>query len=120
MRRAHAREVGIACVLAAGNHLVVAARDILTQMVQNNNLCIVKMNPCNDYVSSGLKAILAPLCQAGFIEIIFGGADVAQARSVAPSLQTLAMRLSHLIQAADVWLSVASLHKSKCKEIFKK
>jgi deoxyhypusine synthase len=113
MRRAHAREVGIACVLAAGNHLVVAARDILTQMVQNNNLCIVKMNPCNDYVSSGLKAILAPLCQAGFI-------DVAQARSVAPSLQTLAMRLSHLIQAADVWLSVASLHKSKCKEIFKK
>jgi hypothetical protein len=78
MQKAHARPTGITCVLAAGNHLSVAMRDIMQQLVINNQACIVKMNPVNDWIGVDLQIILQPLCDAGVVRLVYGGSATAQ------------------------------------------
>eukprot|EP00892_Ulva_mutabilis_P004705 jgi/Ulvmu1/2606/UM014_0057.1 len=71
---------GICCVLAAGNYLCVALRDTLQQLVVNNNLCILKINPCNDWIGPAMATFMEPLVQAGALRIVYGPAAVAQVR----------------------------------------
>ena len=73
---------GVVGILAAGNHLCVAVRDILDQLLVHNNLVIIKMNPCNDWTGPQLQAILAPLVDRGFLHIVYGAAPTAQVRCV--------------------------------------
>jgi aldehyde dehydrogenase (NAD(P)+) len=82
-KRLDGRLPGVAAVLGAGNHLSVVIRDILQQLVVNNNLCAVKLNPVNDFIGQDLEVILQPLLSAGAVRLLYGGADVAQARPVA-------------------------------------
>jgi hypothetical protein len=72
---------GVAAVLAAGNHLCVTLRDVVHQLVACNALCVVKLNPCNDYVGADLDLVLRPLISRGFVRLIYGGAEQAQVRA---------------------------------------
>jgi hypothetical protein len=69
---------GVAAVLGAGNHLCVVVRDIVHQLAVRNNLCIVKLNPCNDYVGPQIELLLAPFVTRGFVQLVYGGAEVSQ------------------------------------------
>lgn len=76
----HKAEPGVCCILAAGNHICMAARDVLQQLVVNNNLCILKINPCNDWIGPALATIFEPLVRAGAVRIVYGPTAVAQVR----------------------------------------
>jgi hypothetical protein len=69
---------GLTCVLAAGNHACVAVRDLMHNIFVEHSLCIVKMNPCNDWNGKHLQRILEPLVTRGFVRIVYGGPSVAK------------------------------------------
>lgn len=73
---------GIACILAAGNQFVVVIRDILQQLVVNNNACIVKLNPVNDWIGTDLEKTLQPLIDAGVLRLVYGATATAQVLSL--------------------------------------
>ena len=79
LRKTHSRaERGVCCILAAGNHMFPAVRDVLQQLVVNNNLCVLKINPCNDWIGPAMATILKPLIDAGAVRIVYGGAATAK------------------------------------------
>lgn len=78
MQKKQAADPGIACVLAAGNQLCVTIRDILQQLVVNNNACLVKLNPVNDWTGADMEKVLQPLIDTNMLRLVHGGAETAQ------------------------------------------
>jgi len=68
----------IALVLAAGNAPNLIPGDFLYKLFIERQVVIVKMNPVNEYLGPILEDAYAPLISAGYMEIVYGGVDVAQ------------------------------------------
>jgi aldehyde dehydrogenase (NAD(P)+) len=66
----------VALVLGAGNIASIAPLDVLYKMFAEGMVCVLKMNPVNDYLGPFFEEILAPLVAAGFVGFAYGGADV--------------------------------------------
>eukprot|EP00879_Flechtneria_rotunda_P002109 GHRR01002290.1.p1 GENE.GHRR01002290.1~~GHRR01002290.1.p1 ORF type:complete len:475 (+),score=123.50 GHRR01002290.1:591-2015(+) len=66
----------VALVLGAGNQLPVVALDILHMLFAEDQVVLVKMNPVNDYYGPLLRKVFAPLTSGGFLDFVYGGADV--------------------------------------------
>ena len=49
-----------------------------TKLFIEGYVCLLKMNPVNEWVGPILERALAPLCDAGFLRIVYGGADVGE------------------------------------------
>lgn len=69
---------GVSVVLGAGNQLPVVALDILHVLLSEDKVVLTKMNPVNDYYGPLLRQVFAPLVAAGFLEFVYGGADVGK------------------------------------------
>ena len=69
---------GVACLLAAGNHSCVAVRDVMHLLFATHSLCVIKMNPVNDWTGPHVARMLGPLVSKGFVRVVYGGADVAK------------------------------------------
>jgi aldehyde dehydrogenase (NAD(P)+) len=65
-------------VLAAGNIASIAPLDTLYKLIAENCVVIAKMNPVNDYLGPVFEDAFAPLVQAGFLRLAYGGADVGK------------------------------------------
>ena len=50
--------------------------DVLHVLVVESRVVVCKMNPVNEYVGPLLRMALEPLVSAGFVEFVYGGADV--------------------------------------------
>lgn len=53
--------------------------DAFTKMFIEGLVCIIKMNPVNEWVGPHLEYALAPLIDAGYLRIVYGGAEVGRA-----------------------------------------
>lgn len=69
-------EGGVALVLGAGNVSSIPPMDAFTKMFVEGFVCLLKMNPVNEWVGPILERALAPLCERGYLRIVYGGADV--------------------------------------------
>ncbi len=69
-------EGAVALVLGAGNISSITPLDVLYKMVAEGQVCIVKMNPINQYLGPIFEEIFAELIDLGFIRFVYGGADV--------------------------------------------
>ncbi|MCP4860332.1 MAG: aldehyde dehydrogenase [Planctomycetes bacterium] len=67
---------GCAAILGAGNVNSIAPLDFLYQMLKENRVVVMKMNPVNAYMRQILEEAFAPLVAAGFLGFVDGGADV--------------------------------------------
>ena len=74
--QAHAPRVAL--VLGAGNISSIAPLDVLYKLVADGAVCILKMNPVNDYLGPIFQRALRPLVDAGYLRFAFGGTDVGQ------------------------------------------
>jgi aldehyde dehydrogenase (NAD(P)+) len=63
-------------VLGAGNIASIAPLDVLHKMFGEGAVCILKMNPVNDYLGKFFEEIFASLVRDGFLGFAYGGADV--------------------------------------------
>jgi hypothetical protein len=66
---------GIALVLGAGNVSSIAPTDAFSKLFQEGKVVLLKMNPVNEYLGGIFAQAFAPLIEAGFLRIIYGGAD---------------------------------------------
>lgn len=70
------RDEGIALVLGAGNVSSIAPTDAFSKFFQEGKVVLLKMNPVNEYLGPIFERAFAPLINAGFLRIVYGGADV--------------------------------------------
>lgn len=70
---------GIALVLGAGNVSSIPIIDALTKLFHQGQVVLLKMNPVNAYLGPIFKRALSPLVSAGYLRIIYGGADIGAA-----------------------------------------
>ncbi|HMJ12871.1 MAG TPA: aldehyde dehydrogenase family protein [Polyangiaceae bacterium] len=67
---------GVSLVLGAGNVASIPPMDVLYKMFVEGNVCILKMNPVNEYLGPFIERAFAPLIQGGYLAVVYGGAEV--------------------------------------------
>ncbi len=67
---------GVSLVLGAGNVSSIPPMDAFTKMFIEGFVCVLKMNPVNEWAGPVLERALAPLIERGWLRIVYGGADV--------------------------------------------
>ena len=74
-----APEGAVAVVLGAGNIASIPPLDVLYKLYAEGQVCVLKMNPVNDYLGPVFEEIFAEFVQRGFLRFAYGGADVGEA-----------------------------------------
>ncbi len=69
-------EGGVCLVLGAGNASSIPAMDVLSLLFNEGQVCLLKINPVNEWVGPIIERALEPLVDAGFLRVVYGGADV--------------------------------------------
>ncbi len=93
----------VALILGAGNVTAIVAMDTLGKLFSENQVVILKMNPVNEYVGAYLAQAFAPLIQAGFLQIVYGGAEVGEYLCQHRQVETIHITGSHRTHDAIVW-----------------
>jgi acyl-CoA reductase-like NAD-dependent aldehyde dehydrogenase len=66
----------VALVLGAGNQSSIPAMDAIDKLFAQREVVLLKMNPVNDYLGPVFRRMFQPLVDQGWMEIVYGGADV--------------------------------------------
>jgi acyl-CoA reductase-like NAD-dependent aldehyde dehydrogenase len=104
----------VALILGAGNISAIVAMDALWKLFSENQVAIIKMNPVNAYIGTYLAQAFAPLIQAGFLQIVYGGAEVGEYLCQHPQIETIHITGSHRTHDAIVWGATA-MEQQECK-----
>jgi aldehyde dehydrogenase (NAD(P)+) len=67
---------GVALVLGAGNVSSIPPTDVFYKLFACGQVCILKMNPVNEWVGPFLARALHPLIERDYLRIVYGGGDV--------------------------------------------
>jgi acyl-CoA reductase-like NAD-dependent aldehyde dehydrogenase len=65
----------VALVLGAGNLPGIPVTDVLDRLFVQNQVVLLKMNPVNDYIGPLLYQGFRCLIEAGYMQIVYGGAN---------------------------------------------
>lgn len=68
-------EPGLSLVLGAGNVSSIPPMDALYKMFAEGYVCVVKMNPVNEWSGPFFEKAFAPLIERGYLAVVYGGAD---------------------------------------------
>jgi acyl-CoA reductase-like NAD-dependent aldehyde dehydrogenase len=93
----------VCLVLGGGNVSSIPAMDALYKLFVENELVLLKMNPVNESLGPVLAAALAPLVDAGWLAIVYGGADVGAHAAAHPKIDSLHVTGSDRTYDAIVW-----------------
>jgi len=66
----------VALVLGAGNIASIAPLDVLYKLYAEGQVCLLKMNPVNDYLGTFMENIFEPFVKDGFVRLAYGGVEV--------------------------------------------
>jgi aldehyde dehydrogenase (NAD(P)+) len=66
----------VALVLGASNIAAIAPLDVLHKLITEGQVCLLKLNPVNDYLGPIMADIFAPLITDGYVRLASGGATV--------------------------------------------
>lgn len=66
----------VSLVLGAGNISSIAPLDVLYKLLESGSVCMLKMNPINDYLGPMLERAFSAFIDAGYLRFAYGGADV--------------------------------------------
>ena len=69
-------EGGVALILGAGNVSSIPPMDVFSKMFIEGFVCLLKMNPVNEWSGPFIERALEPLISRGFLRVVYGGADV--------------------------------------------
>ncbi len=74
----------VALVLGAGNIASIPPLDVLYELIAKGAVCVLKMNPVNDYLGPIFERALKPLVDGGYLRFAYGGPDVGKALCAHP------------------------------------
>jgi hypothetical protein len=63
-------------ILGAGNVSSIPPTDAFHKLFVEGHVCVLKINPVNEWVGPSLERVLAPLIERGFLRIVYGDGDV--------------------------------------------
>jgi aldehyde dehydrogenase (NAD(P)+) len=66
----------VTLVLGAGNVASIAPLDVVYKLIAEGSVCLLKMNPVNDYLGPVVEEIFAEFISAGYLRTVYGGAEV--------------------------------------------
>lgn len=69
---------GVSLVLGAGNVASIPPMDAFYKMFVEGMVCLVKLNPVNEYLEPFYRKALAPLIDRGYLEFVRGGGAVGK------------------------------------------
>ena len=84
-----AAHAGVVLVLAAGNVASLGPRDVLSKLVVEGKVVVMKANPVNVYLVPHWNRALGALVRAGLLRIVDGGADVGRYLSEHPFIDAV-------------------------------
>ena len=93
----------VALVLGGGNVSSIPSMDVLYKLFAENEVCVLKVNPVNDFIGPILEEAFRPLIDEGFLAIVHGGADVGDRLASHPKIDTLHVTGSDRTYDAIVW-----------------
>jgi aldehyde dehydrogenase (NAD(P)+) len=96
-------EGGLSVILGAGNVASIPPMDVATKMFIEGKVCILKMNPVNEWVGPFLERGLAPLISRGYLRVVYGGAEVGQALVYHPGVDDVHITGSDRTHDMIVW-----------------
>ena len=93
----------VALVLGAGNVSSIPAMDALYKLFAEDEVVVLKMNPVNEVAGPHLAQAFKTLIDAGFLAIVYGGAEVGAHLAEHPQIDTLHVTGSDRTYDAIVW-----------------
>lgn len=99
----------VALVLGAGNISAISAMDTLYKLFAEHEVVILKTNPVNEYVGRFLEQAFQPLIAAGFLAVVYGGAELGQYLCQHPAIATIHITGSQQTHDAIVWGSTPAI-----------
>ena len=94
---------GVALVLGAGNVGSISTLDILHMLYTEGSVCVVKMNPVNDYLSPYFARIFGEFVDRGWLQFVHGGPDVGGYLAHHDGIHSIHMTGSSTTHDAIVW-----------------
>ncbi len=93
----------VCLVLGAGNVNSIPAADVVTKLFNEGKVCLLKMNPVNAYMGPILEAAFAEAIAAGYLSIVYGGAEEGSYLSRHPEVDEVHITGSDRTHDLIVW-----------------
>ncbi|MHB8627586.1 MAG: aldehyde dehydrogenase family protein [Aggregatilineales bacterium] len=81
----------VALVLGAGNVASIAPLDVLYKLYAEGQVCLLKMNPVNDYLGPIFEELFGVFVMAGYLRFAYGGADMGEYLTAHPDIDEIHM-----------------------------
>lgn len=79
----------VALVLGAGNIASIPPLDVLYKLLAEGAVCILKMNPVNEYLGPIFEDALKPLVEGGFLRFAYGGPEIGKLLCAHPQVDEI-------------------------------
>ncbi|NOX56221.1 MAG: aldehyde dehydrogenase [Planctomycetes bacterium] len=106
----------IALVLGAGNVSSIPATDFLMKLFAESRLVLLKLSPVNDYLGPIFEQAFAPILRAGYLRIIYGGADLGERAAFDARVDEVHLTGSATTHERLVWGSDASERQNRRRD----
>jgi len=97
------RKGKVALILGAGNIASIAPLDVFQKLFLENQVCILKMNPVNDYLTDYLRIAMKPLIDRDFVRIVKGDGAAGAYLTEHPIIEELHVTGAASTHDAIVW-----------------
>jgi acyl-CoA reductase-like NAD-dependent aldehyde dehydrogenase len=94
---------GVAVVLGSGNVTGLAPADVIDQIFAHGRAVLLKLHPVHAALQDVHRDALAPLVEAGLLEIVTGDAELARAAVAAPAVTHVHLTGGRATFDAIVW-----------------
>lgn len=101
--RDKARTGSVTLILGAGNVSSIAPTDALHKSFAEGSVCIIKMNPVNEWVGPHLEYAFKPFIDKGYMRIVYGADDVGAYLVNHPSIDAIHITGSNHTHDMIVW-----------------
>ncbi len=93
----------VCLVLGAGNVNSIPAADVVTKLFNEGKVCVLKMSPVNAYLGPLLEEAFADAVAAGFLAVVYGGAEEGSYLIHHPAVDEVHITGSRRTHDAIVW-----------------
>src|SRR5262245_39613986 len=94
---------GVSLILGAGNVSSIPALDVASKLFVDGLVCVLKVNPVNEWVGKHIEQALAPLIEPGYLRVVYGGADVGSYLTYHPGIDDVHITGSDRTHDLIVW-----------------
>lgn len=97
------KQPGVSLILGAGNVSSIPPADALFKLLHEGKVCLIKLNPVNEYLGPIYERAFQPLVERGFLRFAYGGADVGSYLSYHPQIADVHITGSDRTHDLIVW-----------------